>query len=472
MLFNSYHYLLFFPVVSLIYFLLPRVNYRILWLLVASYFFYMCWNPIFITLIVISTLTDYFIGIKIDGAKSQNQKQRFLYLSLFINLGIFFYFKYYNFIRENLQVLFDQFSSWQIPEHSWILPVGISFYTFQTLSYTIDVYRGEKSVERNFPLFALYVSFFPQLVAGPIERSTNLIPQLKEKHVFNYNRIKYGLLLILIGLFKKIVIADRFAIYVDQIFNNPADYTGLAVILGIVFFSFQIYCDFSGYTDIAIGSAAVLGYKLMDNFKGPYLSRSIREFWSRWHISLSSWFRDYVYIPLGGNRDGKYKLYRNLLLVFLITGIWHGANWTFILWGLFHGFFLIIERFKWGNIGHIIPSGIKVMYSFIVVTVAWILFRADNMNAAYSLFKSGLNYSGEQSVYIFKSAIQNIEVNISLFLLVIIMIIHFIEYKNDLAKSIFKQHIILRWTIYIVLILSIPMLGQYGEYKPFIYFQF
>ena len=235
-----------------------------------------------------------------------------------------------------------------IPDHSWLLPVGISFYTFQTLSYTIDIYRGQQKAEKNFFLFALYVSFFPQLVAGPIERSTNLLPQFKIKHTFDYDRVRWGLSLILLGLFKKIVIADRFAIYADEIFDHPGEYTGLAAIMGTIFFTFQIYCDFSGYTDVAIGSARVLGFKLMDNFKGPYLSKSIKEFWRRCHISLSTWFRDYLYIPLGGNRAGQNKLYRNLIIVFLVTGLWHGANWTFIVWGMFHGVFLIVERLGWG----------------------------------------------------------------------------------------------------------------------------
>ncbi len=474
MFFNSYEYLFFFPIVTLCYFALPWVKARVVLLLIASYFFYMCWNPVFIVLIIISTVVDYFAGRAISNTTEESRKKLFLWLSLIVNLGILFYFKYYNFLRDNLQYVIDQISpSLVIPEHSWLLPVGISFYTFQTLSYTIDVYRGKQKVENNFFVFALYVSFFPQLVAGPIERSTNLLPQFLEKHNFDYNRVRSGLLLILIGLFKKIVIADRFALYADQIFDSPGEYKGMAAIMGTIFFSFQIYCDFSGYTDIAIGSARVLGYRLMENFKGPYFSKSIKEFWRRWHISLSTWFRDYLYIPLGGNRLGTNKLYRNLVIVFLVTGLWHGANWTFVVWGMFHGLFLIIERLGWLNILEKLPSVFQVVYSFMVVSVAWVFFRADTITDASTILQNFFLSDGAYfNINIYKSTVDIAELQISLALLLVIIILHYIEYKKDLITYILSLPLLLRWPIYILLIYSIPLLGQYGESKPFIYFQF
>lgn len=474
MLFNSYLYFLFFPIVAGLYFMIPANKGRIIWLLLASYFFYMCWNPVFIVLIITSTLIDFFVAKAINKAEVESNRKKYLWISILANLGILFSFKYYNFLRENLQIIVDHINSGLIiPEHSWILPVGISFYTFQTLSYTIDVYRRKQTVENNFFVFALYVSFFPQLVAGPIERSTNLLPQFYEKQVFDYNRVKRGLLLILLGLFKKIVIADRFAMYADQIFDNPGAHSGMAVILGIVFFSFQIYCDFSGYTDIAIGSARVLGYRLIDNFKGPYFSKSIKEFWRRWHISLSTWFRDYLYIPLGGNRVGQTKLYRNLIIVFLITGLWHGANWTFIAWGVFHGIFLIVERLGLIKILKKLPSILQVSYTFLITSIGWIFFRASSMTDALQIGKQAI--SGGDSFFninIYKSVVDQTELNISLALIPLVVLLHYVEYKTDVVKIILNKPLYIRWIIYVILIIAIPLIGQYGSAKPFIYFQF
>lgn len=474
MLFNSYIYFIFFPIVAFIYFMLSSVRVRIIWLLVASYFFYMCWNPIFVLLIVASTLVDYFVGGAMGRADKKALKKRLLGVSLVVNLGILFYFKYYNFLRENLQYILSQLSeNLTIPEHNWLLPVGISFYTFQTLSYTIDVYRGHQKVETNFFNFALYVSFFPQLVAGPIERSTNLLPQFLEKHTFDYQRVRSGLLLILLGLFKKIVIADRFAIYADLIFNHPGEYSGMAVILGIIFFSFQIYSDFSGYTDIAIGSARVLGYRLMDNFKGPYFTKNIRAFWRHWHISLSTWFRDYLYIPLGGNRIGVYRLYRNLIIVFLVTGLWHGANWTFVAWGLFHGLFLIIERLGLLSLLKKLPTFLQVTYTFVVVSLGWVFFRAGSLAEVVLLLQSIPFGEGDfWRVNIFDDVVAQVEFKISLGLLLLTWLIHYIEYCSDLVENILNKSLLFRWVIYVILILAIPLLGEYGENKPFIYFQF
>jgi len=482
LLFETLGYRLFFPVegaiyfaiISAIYFALPWVKARVFWLLLVSYVFYMYWNPIFIVLIVGSSLVDYLAARFIANTENIQRRKLFLSLSILVNLGILFYFKYYNFLRENIQYLIDTIGvELTIPDHTWLLPAGISFYTFQTLSYTIDVYRGHQKVEKNFFIFGLYVSFFPQLIAGPIERTTNLLPQFRKKQQFDYKRVRSGLLLILLGLFKKIVIADRFAVYSDEIFNNPTEYTGMAAIMGMFFFSFQIYCDFSGYTDMAIGAARVLGYRLMENFKGPYFSKSIQEFWRRWHISLSTWFRDYLYIPLGGNRGGTYLLYRNLIIVFLVTGIWHGANWTFIIWGLFHGFFLIVERLGWLKILEKLPSIAQVFYTFFITSIAWVFFRANSISDAMLIFQNFTVYDESFfSINIYDTIVDTVEFKISMVLMIVIAIIHYWEYKIDIVNTILSKPLLVRWPVYLLLIYSITLLGHYGETKPFIYFQF
>ncbi len=342
MLFNSLQFLIFFPIVVSIFFLLPQKRRWIL-LLIASYYFYMCWKVEYIVLIIASTLIDYFVAKKMADLKEKVKRKKWLLISLLSNLGILFGFKYFNFVNANVQALFDNFNIFYgVPAFDVLLPVGISFYTFQTLSYTIDVYNGKTPVQNHLGIFAVYVSFFPQLVAGPIERSRHLLPQFYVEHKFSYDRIKYGLQQMLWGFFKKVVIADRLAIVVDGVYNNLDDYSGISLLIATIFFAFQIYCDFSGYSDIAIGSARVMGFELIDNFKRPYFSKSISEFWRRWHISLSTWFRDYLYIPLGGNRVVKWRWYYNLFITFLVSGFWHGANWTFLVWGGLHGAYLII----------------------------------------------------------------------------------------------------------------------------------
>jgi len=351
MLFNSIEFIIFFPIVVAAYFALPG-KFRWILLLIASYYFYMCWNYNYIILILISTFIDYFAGLGMGKTKVQLKKNLLLILSLTANLGLLFFFKYLNFFSVNLNAFFDQINIfYNVPQYDYLLPVGISFYTFQTLSYTIDVYSGKKEPEKHFGIFALYVSFFPQLVAGPIERSTRLLPQFYKHYKIDYVRIRDGVLLMVWGFFKKVVIADRLSEYVNTVYNNADNYGGFHDIIATFFFGTQIYCDFSGYSDIAIGSAMVLGYDLMLNFRRPYLSRSIKEFWSRWHISLSTWFRDYLYIPLGGNRVVKWRWYYNLFITFLISGLWHGANWTFVVWGALHGFYLLaaIVTNNWRN---------------------------------------------------------------------------------------------------------------------------
>jgi len=475
MLFNSYTYFIFLPIVLLVYYLLPAVKYRNVFLLIASYFFYMCWQPIFILLIMVSTLADYFVGKKLGETSDVGKRKRLLAISLIVNIGILLYFKYFNFLSDNLEGLLSFIGlNLELPAHSHILPVGISFYTFQTLSYTLDIYRSKAQVEKNFVDFSLYVSFFPQLVAGPIERSQNLLPQFKIKQLFDYGRFRLGAMMIMFGLVKKLVFADRFAIYADEIFSSPELYNGINAILGILFFSFQIYGDFSGYTDIAIGSAMLLGFTLMENFRGPYLSRSIREFWQRWHISLSTWFRDYLYVPLGGSRAGASKTYRNLLIVFLITALWHGANWTYVVWGMIHGFFLIAERLGFSKILNKLPAVLNIFYVVVISSLAWIFFRAQSLGDAFLLLKNVFVYEeGNFFNYnIYEDFIDIAEMHISLVLLFVAIVLHVFEYRQNIVTAIAKRGAISRWTFYVLCILSIAYLGEYGLYKEFIYFQF
>jgi len=351
MQFDSIQYLFFLPVVVLIFYLVKNQNFRLIFLLLASYFFYACWHPAYLILIILSSIIDYFLSFRLDKEQEARKRKMLVSLSLFANLGILVYFKYFNFILASIANLLQaDLASFYIGPHDYLLPVGISFYTFQTIGYTMDVYRKQIPAEKNFIKFALYVSFFPQLVAGPIERAKNILPQLSTYTALNPTFISTGLKFILIGFVKKLVFADNFAPYVDLVYNSPDSYFGFHVLFATLLFSLQIYFDFSGYTDIAIGSAKLFGVDLIENFKGPYFSKSIREFWRRWHISLSNWFRDYLYIPLGGSRVSSISTYRNLLIVFFITGLWHGANWTFyllllvfyirFLWRILPGFFL------------------------------------------------------------------------------------------------------------------------------------
>ena len=363
----------------------------------------MSWNPAYIILIILSTVVDYFAGLKMGSTDDKSKRKKYLFASLFINLGMLFFFKYYNFFSDSFTYLLNEFPVMQmgnfLPTFDLLLPVGISFYTFQTLSYTIDVYRGEKEPEKHFGIFALYVSFFPQLVAGPIERSTRLLPQFKEEYKFDYIRVTDGLKLMLWGYFKKVVVADRLAIFVNGVYNDVSGVEGIPLILATVFFAFQIYCDFSGYSDIAIGAAQIMGFDLMDNFKRPYFSKSIPEFWRRWHISLSTWFKDYVYIPLGGNRVSKLRYYANLFITFLISGLWHGAAWTFVIWGALHGFYqifsLLTKKYRYKlkeSIGIVnyptLNKYLQIGVTFVLVDFAWIFFRANSLNDAWYIINN------------------------------------------------------------------------------------
>jgi D-alanyl-lipoteichoic acid acyltransferase DltB (MBOAT superfamily) len=480
MLFNSLNFIVFFPIVVALYFAIkPKLRWALL--LAASYYFYMCWNYMYIVLIIFSTIIDYFAAIGIAHYKPKRIKKILLFSSLASNLGLLFFFKYFNFFSVNVNSILDSFNIFQhAPTYSFLLPVGISFYTFQTLSYTIDVYMGKKEPERHFGIFALYVSFFPQLVAGPIERSTRLLPQFHKVFDFDYERIKNGIALMVWGMFKKVVIADRLAEYVNEVYNHPHVYGGLHDLVATFFFTSQIYCDFSGYSDIAIGSAMVLGYDLMTNFRRPYLSRSIREFWQRWHISLSTWFRDYLYIPLGGNRVVKWRWYYNLFITFLISGLWHGANWTFVIWGALHGFYLVLAiltqsyRDKMAEKTGILkyPQFVNMgnlLWTFALVFFAWIFFRSNTLGDAVLIIGNIFDfstYSIDLQLFHFKA-----DFYLAFMLIGVLMLIEFAQEKYNLVQKLKVTSRWAKWGVFLILLFSIFVLGKWDE-TDFLYFQF
>lgn len=484
MLFNSISFLIYFPVVVGIYFITPS-KYRYIWLLLSSYYFYMSWSPKYAVLMLFSTIITYYSGILIkksnlkkDIKRKDFEKKLWVGLSFTINLSILFFFKYFNFINESFISMFNHFDvKWAVPNFNVLLPVGISFYTFQALSYTMDVYRNDIKAESNFAKYALFVSFFPQLVAGPIEKSTNLLPQLTKAYKFDYTRIKEGLLLMLWGFFKKVVIADRLAVVVNTVYNSPEKYEGFSLIIATVFFAFQIYCDFSSYSDIAIGSAKVMGFDLMENFNRPYFSKSIAEFWRRWHISLGGWFRDYLYFPLGGSRVSKLKKYRNVMIVFLLSGLWHGASWNFVIWGALHGFFQVLG-YELTDTKQKITSFLKinkdsfsyklyqVIFTFILVDFAWIFFRSNILNFNPWVIYDGSFYNLGLDEYDFKLAI---------YLIILLLMIQLFQRKIVIIHWLQKQHVFVRWGVYLTGIYTIIIFGYYGsgyDASNFIYFQF
>ena len=389
MLFNSFAFLIFFPTVVLLYFLLPH-KFRWLFLLGASYYFYMNWKPVYAILIFASTIVTWTCGLLLEKSASKQRKRFFLTASLIINFGILFTFKYFNFLNESVFAVLDMMNiRWTVPNLDLLLPVGISFYTFQAVGYTIDVYRGDIKAEKHFGIYALFVSFFPQLVAGPIERAKNLLPQFRAKHPFDAARLEAGLKQMIWGFFMKLVVADRLSLLVNAAYNNVDAHNGTTLLIATFFFAFQIYCDFAGYSNIAIGAARIMGFDLMTNFKRPYFSTNIGEFWHRWHISLSTWFRDYVYIPLGGNRVGKARNYFNIFITFVVSGIWHGANWTFVIWGTLHGLYITIQKyFKFDRIKFEKFTALKaglIFINFILVLLAWVFFRANSTSDAFAV---------------------------------------------------------------------------------------
>lgn len=478
MIFNSFHFLYFFIIVTALYFAL---NHRLRWpmLLISSCYFYMAFVPIYIVILFVTIIIDYFAGIWIE--KSQGRRRRlFLICSLAANIGILAIFKYYNFINENLTVLMEQFGAANpVPFLAIALPIGLSFHTFQAMSYTIEVYRGKQPAERNFGIYALYVMFYPQLVAGPIERPQNLLHQFREKHVFEYKAVTGGLKLMVWGLFKKVVIADRLAVYVDNIYADPTSFNSVGLILVTIFFSFQIYCDFSGYSDMAIGAARVMGFKLMTNFNSPYQSRTVEEFWKRWHISLSTWFKDYLYIPLGGNRVTIPRWYLNLFIVFLVSGLWHGASWTFVIWGALHGFYVVF--------GHAVGSRLRLpsvpilgmLTTFTLVSLAWIFFRAETLDKAWYILShifTGLpevfaKLRAGQSVFQPYGGPSNYDLLFCFGLIALLEIIQYLQLHANIKEKFEASPIYVRWAGYFVLVFTVLAYGIF-EHHSFIYFQF
>lgn len=489
MLFNSLQFLIFFPAVTLVYFLIPqRIKY--LWLLCASYYFYMCWNPEYALLMATSTLITFLSGIFIDRGKTPLARKITVGISFALNLAILFYFKYFYFTMDNINAVRALLGmSALTPKFDVILPVGISFYTFQALSYTVDVYRGLKP-EKNVFRYALFVSFFPQLVAGPIERSKNLLSQVNEDHYFDYKRVRSGLVMMLWGFFQKLVIADRAAILVNTVYNNMQNYSGAAIAAATFAFALQIYCDFASYSTIARGAARVMGFELMKNFEQPYLSTTIAQFWRNWHISLSSWFKDYLYIPLGGNRKGNVRKYLNLMVVFLVSGLWHGASWHYVIWGAVHGVYQIAGGVT-KNLRRLICTVLNIdrrtpqykffqrIITFLLVSFAWIFFRSENMTQSIMAVRK--IFTDFQPWTMYNGGIVSMGLDLAnvLMLAVSALILGCVSIKECAKISVLDKvenmHILARWPIYFALLFTVLIFGIYGpdfEASQFIYFQF
>jgi len=478
MLFNSIEFVIFLPIVFIFYWFLTNKSLQLqnFLLLVASYFFYACWDWRFMFLLMFSTLLDYFTGLKMQSAENQKWKRFWFWLSVNINLGFLGVFKYYNFFAESFSDALSHLGLKVNPSTlNIILPVGISFYTFHGLSYVIDIYKDRIKAEKSFVDYAVFVSFFPLLVAGPIERATHLLPQIKKERIFDYTKAVDGLRQILWGLFKKIVIADNCAEYANQIFNNSTDHSGSTLLLGALFFTFQIYGDFSGYSDIALGTARLFGIDLLRNFAFPYFSRDIAEFWRRWHISLSSWFKDYLYIPLGGSKGGNWMRVRNTFIIFIVSGFWHGANWTFILWGALNALFImpsIIMKTNRNNLetvaqGKLFPTTkelVQMSITFALAVFAWIFFRAESMTHAITYV------SGIFSKSLF--SIPAIRPYYLVILLVLFMLIEWVGREEQYAiyKFGLKWKSPFRYALYYAIIIAIFWFA--GKEQQFLYFQF
>lgn len=494
MIFNSVDFLIFFPVVTLIYFIVPK-KVRYIWLLIASYFFYMCWNVKYVLLLLASTVITWFCGRLIYTVKKPVLKKAVLILCLCANLGILFLFKYFDFFLANCNRILSALQV-RILEKRFdvLLPVGISFYTFQALGYTIDVYRGKVEPEKNILRYALFVSFFPQLVAGPIERSESLLGQMRDlerKKLWNYENVTGGLTLMVWGLFIKMVIADRAALLVNQVFDSYYLYGTVVLAVGAVGFAIQIYCDFMGYSTIAVGAARVMGFRLMENFETPYFSRSVSEFWRRWHISLSTWFRDYVYISLGGNRRSRLRKYFNMMVTMGVSGLWHGANWTYVIWGLLHGAYQVIGdmtgglRTKLYDALHTKKESFsfrlaQTVSTFVLTDIAWIFFRASSVSHALRFCRRLVTkwdpwnlFNGE----IYTLGLDRGEFHILSMSLVLLFLADLLRYRKRQEITVFLQEqcIWFRWGVIIALITAILVFGIYGvefESSQFIYFQF
>lgn len=494
MLFNSLEFLIFFPIVVLVYFCVPQ-KVRWLWLLAASYYFYMSWNPQYALLIAASTVATWLSALVMERVGGARKKRRWaLWSCIIFNLAILFFFKYYAFAAGNIEALGRLVGlELHVPAFDVLLPVGISFYTFQALGYVIDVYRGELPAERNLLRYALFISFFPQLVAGPIERSKNLMHQIHEPHYFDPKRVRDGLLLMGWGFFEKLVLADRIALLVTKVYDNPAAHTGVEIVLATVLFAFQIYCDFAGYSDIAIGAARVMGFTLMKNFKHPYSAVTVSDFWRRWHISLTTWFRDYVYIPLGGSRCAKWKHYRNILITFTVSGLWHGAQWSFVAWGALNGLYQVVgsltapfrkgmeARLKWKPDG-VLRRWWKRLVTFVLVDFAWLFFRANSFLTGVGMIRQTVTNPGLAAL---KHPLAMITVDnlgmgrkdfaVLLAALAVLAVVDTLRQQVDLKAVLDRRNIVVRYAVYYGIIFAILIFGVYGpEFNAasFIYFQF
>ncbi|MEQ1903173.1 MAG: MBOAT family O-acyltransferase [Pirellulaceae bacterium] len=474
MLFNSLHFAVFCPIVLAIYFALP-FRFRNHWLLVASYYFYMSWNPWYGFLLFYVTATDFIAAKFIGQSKTQFARRVWLILSLVSNLGMLFYFKYYNFFAENANFVLDQTGSdWQVKLIEVLLPVGISFHTFQSLSYTFDVYRRTLPVESSFWRFALYVSFFPQLVAGPIERSAHFLPQLHKYYPYDPRNFELGSRLIIWGFFKKLVIADRLALVVDEVYAVPSEYSSFWILIAMYAFAMQIYCDFSGYSDIAQGIAKLMGYDLMDNFRQPYFTTNIRDFWSRWHISLSTWFRDYLYVPLGGNRKGLARQCLNLAIVFLVSGLWHGASWNFVTWGCLHGIAIVGFQLIFGGR----EMGRSTLFSkllgwfvtFHFVVIAWVFFRADFQDSLQILSRL---FDPAALQYMTTKLPQALpQLAIASLMVALLVSLEWLSLGQRFDAMLQKRSTTTRVAIQYLLLFCILNFGMFMQPQQFIYFQF
>lgn len=496
MLFNSLEFLIFFPIVVLVYFIIPN-KFKYLWLLVTSYYFYMCWNAEYALLMLFSTVITYLSGLALERAKKaekteiRKNKKIIVFICVLLNLLVLFYFKYSNFIFSILNSIFNIFHiQFNMPQFDILLPVGISFYTFQALGYTLDVYRDDIYAEKNFFRYALFVSFFPQLVAGPIERSKNLLKQLADVKKFSFEALREGVLLMIWGFFLKIVLSDRIAIFVDTVYGDYETYAGWYLVVATMLFAVQIYCDFYGYSVIAMGTARILGIQLMENFSAPYLSTSVAEFWRKWHISLTSWFKDYLYIPLGGSKKGKRRKYLNKLVVFLVSGLWHGASISFIAWGGLNGLYQVVGeylqpfkdkivkilRLNRQSLGHKITS---MIITFVLVDFSWIFFRATQFKEAITIIKQMVVVKNPWVLFdgsLYTCGLDSKNFCLMLIGIGILIFADYLKHKGiNVREIIIAQDYWVRWIVIAFSVLAIVTFGVWGsgyDAANFIYFQF
>ncbi len=475
MIFNSLTFLVFAAIFVPVYFLL-KGRARLLWSLAGSYIFYGWWDWRFLSLIIISTTADFILGRVIGEQEEQKKRKRLLWLSVVLNLGFLGFFKYFNFFTDSFVALLEGFGLHPgVHTLNIILPVGISFYTFQSMSYTIDIYRRQLEPEPDFFRFATFVAFWPQLVAGPIVRASDFLPQFKNDRSWDWNRFASGMTQVMWGFFKKVAVADSLAPFVDQVWAEPMSFTSINLWIAVVFYSFQIYCDFSGYSDIAIGSARILGFTFPENFRTPYFSQNFSEFWRRWHISLSSWLRDYLYIPLGGNRGGKFNMYRNNMLTMLLGGLWHGANWTFVFWGFLHGFYLIVQRLLGKPFGALmknlsfpkaLKAGVNIALVYAFTNLAWIFFRSPSFNIATDVIT---NMAGFES-FNFVSVMNKFIVMKGFLLIAMLLSVEISDLKIQWSGVAMRSPAF-RVASFATLFWLILFFGTFGS-NAFIYFQF